>query len=372
VKVPFVDLQTQYRQLKDEVDAAMASVCERADFVLGADVEAFEREFAAYCEVPHAIGVDSGLSALELALRVLGIGAGDEVITVSHTFIATVAAISQVGATPVMVDVDPLTYDIDVEQAAAAVTPRTRAILPVHLYGQAADLDPLRTLCERHGLLLIEDACQAHGARYDGRRVGSFGEVACFSFYPGKNLGAYGDGGMIVTSRADLADRLRILRNYGQRKKYEHVALAHNKRLDSVQAAVLRVKLRWLDSWNQMRRHAAARYAERLREFGLAAPLVAARREHVYHLFVIEHDHRDALQSWLAERGVSTGLHYPVPVHEQPCAAELAGRWSRLPVTERAARRVLSLPMYPELTVESIDYVCQQIAAFQQSAAAAR
>ena len=362
--IPFVDLKAQYKSIAGEVDAAMHAVVERGDFILGKDVELFEQEFAAYCGAGYAVGLDTGISALELALRALGIGPGDEVITVSHTFIATVSAISFTGATPVFVDIRPDTYTIDTSQIEAAVTTRTRAILPVHLYGQPADMDEILAIARKHHLAVVEDACQAHGARYKDRPVGALGDAGCFSFYPGKNLGAYGDGGALVTNDRTLADRLRMLRNYGQRQKYHHEFLAYNRRLDTLQAAVLRVKLPYLERWNEARRRAAHAYDERLAGVrDVEVPQAAANRSHVYHLYVIEHPHRDALLQELHARNVQAGLHYPIPVHLQPCYAGLETRFA-LPVTEAAAERVLSLPMFPELNAEQIDRVCTTVAAF--------
>lgn len=366
MEIPFLDLKAQYREISRDVQEAIGRVIENADFILGKELSLFEREFAAYCGVEHAVGVDSGISALELALRAAGIGKGDEVITVSHTFIATVSAISFTGAKPIFVDVDPLTYTMDVQQLASSVTPNTRAILPVHLYGQSADMDPILDIAKRHGFKVIEDACQAHGARYKGRRVGSIGDVGCFSFYPGKNLGGFGDGGMLVTNDAGLADRVRMLRNYGQREKYHHEFLAYNRRLDTLQAAVLRVKLRQLDRWNNARQDCAARYTKllgRIEDVGL--PLVGSDRDHVYHLYVIQHADRDGLQARLKEHGIVTGLHYPIPVHLQPCFADVSIEQRPLPVSERLARRLLSLPIFPELTEQQAEFVCDVIANFK-------
>ena len=356
-EIPLVDLRTQYRALSPEVDAAIRRVLERADFVLGEDVEAFEREFAAYCEARYAVGVDSGISALELGMRALGIGPGDEVLTPPNSFIASSSAVSFTGATPVWVDVDPRTHNLDPDAARAALTPRTRAIMPVHLYGQPAELAAVLALAREHGLKVIEDACQAHGARYHGRRVGSFGDVAAFSFYPGKNLGAYGDGGAVVTNEEAVAERVRMMRNYGQRRKYEHTDLAWNRRLDSLQAAVLRVKLRRLDEWNAARRRHAAVYDELLAEAGVTLPFAAPGREHVYHLYVVETAERDAKLAGLRAQGIGAGLHYPIPIHLQEAYREQGRGPGSFPVTEALAARVLSLPMYPELSLEQLERV---------------
>ena len=358
--VPFVDLQAQYASIKADVDRAVAQVLQRGDFVLGQAVERFEADFAAYLGVGHACGVGNGGDAIELALRACGIGPGDEVITAANTFIATVQAIAAAGATPVLVDVDPLFYTIDPDAAAAAVTPRTRAIVPVHLYGQPADMGAVQAIAARHDLVVVEDAAQAHGARERGRRAGSAGRAAAFSFYPSKNLGAAGDGGMVVTSDADVANRVRLLRNYGQQAKYSHVTPGRNSRLDTLQAAVLAVKLRRLDEWNAARRRHAESYRERL-EGRVRVPAVRPGAEHVFHLFVVEVDGRDDVQRRLGERQIHTGIHYPVPVHLQPACAPLGYRAGDFPVTEAAAARILSLPMYPELTEAQIDYVCEAL-----------
>jgi len=365
MKVDFVDLKAQYQTIALEVNDVIHRIIENADFILGKDGELFEQEFAAYCESEHAVGVDSGMSALELALRVHGIGDGDEVITVSHTFSATAFSISLTGARPIFVDVDPRTYNMDPMQIEAAITPRTKAILPVHLYGQPADMEEISAIARKHRLILIEDACQAHGARYKGKRVGGWGDAACFSFYPGKNLGAYGDGGMIVTGNADLADKLRMLRNYGQREKYVHLLVAYNRRLDNLQAAVLRVKLRHLENWNSARREAAHLYDELLKDVdGIITPYAVSDRTHIYHLYVIQHPQRDALLSHLREHNVFAGLHYPKAVHQQPCYEKLDVPAGSLPITELLASRVISLPMYPEIRPEQIEFVCDQIRSF--------
>ena len=362
MNVPFVDLKAQYQAIATEVDEAMRRVVADADFILGKDVELFEEEFAAYCEAKYAVGLDSGISALELALRAFGIGEGDEVITVSHTFIASVSSISFTGARPVFVDVDPKTYTMDASQIEAVLTPRTKAILPVHLYGQPADMDAILTVARKHHLVVIEDACQAHGARYKGKRVGALGDAGCFSFYPAKNLGAYGDGGMLVTNNAEIAEKVRMLRNYGQREKYHHVFLAYNRRLDTLQAAVLRVKLRHLDDWNAARQQAARLYDELLKGMdGVVTPYASEDRTHVYHLYVIQHSQRDALMPALREQGITAGLHYPTPVHLQPCYESLGVPRGSLPVTESLAPRILSLPMFPEMTREQVQHVCTHV-----------
>lgn len=365
--VPFVDLKAQYLAIASEVEEAMHRVVADTDFILGADVELFEQEFARFCEAEYAVGVDSGTSALELALRACGVGEGDEVITVSHTFIATAAAISYTGARPVLIDIDPDTYNMDVTQIEAAVSQRTKAIVPVHLYGQSADLDPILAIARKYNLIVIEDACQAHGARYRGKSLGALGDVGCFSFYPGKNLGAYGDAGTIVTNSREVGDRVRLLRNYGQPQKYQHVIMGYNRRLDSLQAAVLRTKLRHLDEWNTSRRRAAKLYDEMLKDVnGVRTPYCAEESEHVYHLYVIQHPKRDELLKYLKDQGVQAGLHYPTPVHLQPCYEHLGKPAGSLPVTEAIASSVISLPMFAEITESQIEYVCDCIKGFAQ------
>jgi dTDP-4-amino-4,6-dideoxygalactose transaminase len=363
--VPFLDLKAQYRTIRDEVDTAIAQVIESTSFILGEAVERFETAFATYCGVQYSVGVDSGTSAVELALRAHDIGLGDEVITVANTFIATVLAISATGATPILVDIDPNTYNIDVQAVEAAITSRTRAIVPVHLYGQPADMDMLLKLAERHNLVLIEDACQAHGAVYKGKRAGSLGHAAAFSFYPGKNLGAYGDGGAVVTNDPQTADRLRMLRNYGQRQKYHQESVGYNRRLDSIQAAVLGVKLKYLDGWNQARREHAARLSHLLLEADVVTPQEANGAESVWHLYVVRTPDRDGLQQHLNKHQVSTGIHYPVPVHLQPAYGSLGYRRGAFPVTEQYADQILSLPMYAELSNEQLMRLAETIAEFE-------
>ncbi|MEK6406155.1 MAG: DegT/DnrJ/EryC1/StrS family aminotransferase [Acidobacteriota bacterium] len=366
--VPFVDLKAQYQTIAGQVDEAMRRVVADADFILGRDVALFEREFAAFCEAEYAVGLDSGTSALELALRAHGIGEGDEVITVSHTFVATVAAISYTGARPVLVDVDRDSYNIDAGKIEAAITPRTKALVPVHLYGQPADLDLILAIARKHNLVVIEDACQAHGARYKGKRVGALGDAGCFSFYPGKNLGAYGDAGMVVTNKKEIAERITLLRNYGQPQKYRHVMMGYNRRLDSLQAAVLRVKLPLLDEWNASRQRAARLYNELLEDAeGIRTPYAAEESSHAYHLYVVQHAQRERLMSYLHEQGVSAGLHYPIPVHLQPCYEDLGLRSGSLPVSEAISSRVISLPMFAEITAEQIEYVCDHVKEFCRS-----
>lgn len=364
MNIKFVDLGRQYATIKSEVDSAIAGVLGRTDFVLGADVARFEEEFAQYCETSYAVGLASGAAALELALRALDIGPGDEVVVPANSFFASASAISLAGATPVFVDADPVTYGISTEQIEERITPRTRAIIPVHLYGQPADMDPIMELAGRHGLYVIEDACQAHGARYKGRRVGSIGHAAAFSFYPGKNLGAYGDGGALTTNDRALAEQVQVLRNCGQRERYRHIAMGGNHRLDTLQAAVLRVKLRYLDDWNSLRRRWASLYDQLLDDNAVIRPLTWPFREHVYHLYVIQVAQRDALQAFLSENGVATGIHYPIPIHLQPVYSHLGYQVGDFPVTEQAAPQLLSLPMFAELTAEEVEYVGDLVRSF--------
>ncbi len=363
-QIPLVDLKAQYAEIRSEVDAAVGRVIANADFILGKDVEEFEAEYASYCEASHAVTLDSGLSALELGMRALGIGPGDEVITPAHSFIASSSAISFTGATPVWVDSDPHTYNIDPSLIEAVITPRTKAIMPVHLYGQAADMQPIMDIARRHKLLVVEDACQAHGARYRGRRVGTIGDIAAFSFYPGKNLGAYGDAGALVTNNPDVAGTVRSMRNYGQRKKYEHAFLAWNRRMDTLQAAILRAKLPHLEAWNTARRRHASAYDELLADSGLGLPHNAPDSDHVFHLYVVQSERRDDLLRHLAVRGIHGGIHYPVPIHLQE-AYRSAGRGAgSFPVSEALTPRVLSLPMYPELQEGQLQRVADAVSSF--------
>jgi dTDP-4-amino-4,6-dideoxygalactose transaminase len=361
--VRFVDLQAQIQSLQPALNEAIAAVLSRGDFILGKDVERFEQEFADYCGMPHAVGVDSGLSALELALRALRIGPGDEVITQANTYIASAGAILAVGARPVLVDADE-NGAIQPDAVRAAINARTRAIMPVHLFGRICDIDPIVSLGDAAGVPVVEDACQAHGALLDGRRAGSFGVASAFSFYPGKNLGAFGDGGMVVTRSAEVAQSIRELRNYGQKAKYEHVNLPLNHRLDTIQAAVLRVKLPNLDRWNARRQYLADAYREHLADLPVRIAPAETNGRHVYHLFVIETDRRDALREALAARGVETGIHYPVPLHLQPALKELSYRRGAFPNAERLATKSLSLPMYPEMSPAQVDQVASAIRAF--------
>ncbi|HLV97934.1 MAG TPA: DegT/DnrJ/EryC1/StrS family aminotransferase [Ktedonobacterales bacterium] len=361
-EIKLVDLQRQYQTIRSEVLKAVdGSLC-GMELFLGPQVRAFEREFADYCGAAEAIGVGSGTDALYLGLRACGIGADDEVITVANTFIATVEAITMAGARPVFVDVDPATGTMDPERVTAAITPRTRALLPVHLYGQAADMTPLCALARQYDLRLIEDASQAQGARYDGRRVGTLGDIGAFSLYFSKNLGAYGEAGIVTTNDLMLAEQVRMLRDHGSRTRYYHEALGMNSRLDEIQAAVLRIKLRWLDVWNAQRRAHAAAYTERLAGL-VTCPIERPESEHVYYTYVIQAKNRDRLRAELAAQGVQTGIHYPLPLHVQHACAAFACPAGSLPVTEHLAGRILSIPMFPELTEAEIERVCEGIQA---------
>jgi dTDP-4-amino-4,6-dideoxygalactose transaminase len=359
--IPFVDLKAQYSSIKTEIDAAVLRTLESTQFILGSEVAAFEEAFARYCGVEHAIGVNSGTSALHLALLAAGIGPGDEVITVPQTFVATVAAIEYSGARPVFVDIDPQYYTMDPGKIERAITPHTKAILPVHLYGQTADMDPILDLARRRGLAVIEDAAQAHGAEYKGRRAGSLGDLGCFSFYPGKNLGAYGEGGAVVTSNAEFAAKIRMLRDWGQKGKSNHVIKGFNYRLDGIQGAILSVKLRYLEQWTESRRAHAALYDRLLAGSSSVTPESRPDSRHVYHVYAIRSRHRAKIQSELTAQGVQTGIHYPVPVHLMEAYRELGYGEGSFPEAEKAAREVLSLPMYPELRDDQIRAVAQAL-----------
>lgn len=363
--IPFVDLAVQYKAHQAEIDIAIQDVFKTCDFILGAAVRDFEAEFADFVGASHAIGVSSGLDALRLALMTLDLCPGDEVIIPANTYIATALAVSDVGGRPVLVDCDPATYNIKVEAIEAAITPRTRAILPVHLTGQAADMGPIMNLAAQYGLVVIEDAAQAQGTLYQGHPCGSIGTLGCFSFYPGKNLGAYGDAGMVTTNDAHLAKRLQQLRNYGQRVKYEHIEKGVNNRLDTLQAAILKVKLHHLPSWNHARAQHADKYRRLLDGIGdIRFQQCAPASTHIYHLFIIETDQRDALQQHMNAHGIQTGIHYPIPIHLQPAYHDLGYVQGDFPNTERLAQQMLSLPMFPELGEEQLKRVAEAIQAF--------
>lgn len=359
--IPFLDLKAPHVELREEIDAAIARVVDSGWYILGPEVDAFEAEYAAYCQAGHCVGLANGLDALHLALRAMDVGPGDEVIVPSNTYIATWLAVSQCGATPVPVEPDPRTYNIDPALVEAAITPRTKVILPVHLYGQPADMDPILAIARKHGLRVLEDGAQAHGARYKGRRIGAHGDVVAWSFYPGKNLGALGDGGAITTDDAELADRIRVLRNYGSRVKYVNEVQGYNSRLDPLQAAVLRVKLAHLDAWNARRASVAAAYLQGLEGHGLVLPHVPEWAEPAWHLFVVRHPQRDDFQQRLTEAGVGTLIHYPIPPHRQTAYAEAGFAAGAFPIASGMADEVLSLPMGPHLAMEDVARVVDAI-----------
>lgn len=359
--VPYIDLKAQYHSIKAEIDAAIASVLESSQFALGPEVSAFEKEFAAYCSSGETVGVNSGTSALHLALLAAGVGPGDEVITTPFTFVATVAAIQWTGATPVYVDIDPESYNLDPNLLEAALTPRTKAILPVHLYGQPADMGPILDTARARGITVIEDAAQAHGAEYKGRRAGSMGDLACFSFYPGKSLGAYGEAGAVVTSNPEYAQTVRLLRSWGESRRYYHDLRGFNYRMEGMQGAILRVKLRHLERWTEARRTNAALYDSLLKDSGVVVPRQMPYARHVYTVYAIRAPHRDALSEALKTAGIQHGIHYPVPVHLQRAYRDSRYAEGSFPVAERIAKEVLSLPMYPELQRSQIEQVCEAV-----------
>jgi dTDP-4-amino-4,6-dideoxygalactose transaminase len=364
--VPFVDLKAQYQTMRDEVRAAVDMVFESTQFILGDAVETFERAFANYLGVKHAIGVGSGVDALKIALEAAGVGAGDEVIIPANTFIATPLAVSATGAKPVLVDCTEDTYQINPDLIGPEITPRTKVIMPVHLYGQSADMSAIVEIARTHGLLVIEDAAQAHGTRFMGTPCGTFGLAGCFSFYPGKNLGAYGDGGAIVTNDDEFAQKVSRLRNYGQQQKYVHVEKGTNSRLDTVQAAILNVKLRHLDEWNEARRAHAAVYSDSLAN-DLIVPALDSRSTHIFHLYVVRTPHRDKLQKHLATLGIQTGIHYPIPIHLQEAYSDLGFKRGAFSVTEALADEIVSLPMYAELSQQQIELVVDAISSFSKT-----
>ena len=362
MKVPFLDLKTQYQTIKPEIQAALNDVLENTAFAGGPFVAKFEKEFAAFCECKHAVGVGSGTDALWLALLALGVGRGDEVITVSNTFIATAEAITYCGAEPVFVDVDEHTYNMNPALLEKAITKKTKAIIPVHLFGQPTDMDPILEIAGKYNLAVIEDACQAHGAIYKGKMAGTMGYAGCFSFYPGKNLGAYGEAGAVVTDNDDVATKIRVFRDHGQPKKYYHDRIGWNARMDGFQGAVLSVKLKYLNKWNEARRSHAKLYNELLKGLNnLILPTEADYARHVYHLYAIRVQNRDALIDSLAEKGISCGIHYPVPIHLQQAYGYLNLNPGALPVAEKCASELVSLPMYPELTEDQITCVADEI-----------
>lgn len=360
-EIPILDLTKQYESIRPEMDEAIARVLKKGSFILGEEVSAFEREFAAYCGVSHAIGVASGTDALQLALLACGIGAGDEVVTTSHTSVATVAAIEMTGARPVLVDIDPARYTLDPIKFVQAISARTRAVIPVHLYGCPAEMESIVEFARRNNILVVEDCAQAHGASLRGKKVGGWGDLAAFSFYPTKNLGACGDGGAVVTNDSGLAEKVRLLRQYGWKERYISSIKGMNSRLDEMQAGILRVKLRHLDAWNDRRRELARRYHDLLLNTELVLPVDLPNFAHVFHQFVVRHPRRDELQAYLKKRGIHTLIHYPTPIHLQPAYQNLRGLEGSLPHTELAAREVLSLPMYAELSEPELNGVCKAI-----------
>ena len=359
--IPPIDLAGQYQRLQPEIETAVKRVLERGWYILGEEVQAFEAEFAAFIGVSYGVGVASGTAALTLALQAVGVTPGDEVITVSHTAVATVAAIEQAGAYPVFVDIDPATFTMNPKHLEAAISARTQAIVPVHLYGHPADMEPILAIARQHALAVVEDCAQAHGACYQGQMVGAFGDAAAFSFYPTKNLGAAGDGGLVATNRADVADKVRQLRQYGWGERYISQVRGYNSRLDELQAAILRVKLGYLATWNEQRRRWAAAYTRLLAHSDLKTPEAVGDVSHVYHLYVARSQQRDQLLAHLRQQGIMAQIHYPVPVHLQPAYADLGYRPGSLPETERAAQTVLSLPLYPELNQKQIEDVVEAI-----------
>lgn len=360
-KVPYLDLKTQYQSIRPEINEAIARVLDNCQFVLGSEVAVFEKEFATYCGANECIALNSGTSALHLALLAAGVGRGDEVITVPFTFVASVAAVVYAGARPVLVDIDPRSFTIDPAAIEAVITSRTKAILPVHLYGQPADIDPIVEIARRYKVVVIEDAAQAHGAKYKGRPVGSIGDITCFSFYPTKNLGAYGEGGAVTTNSADYARTIRMLRDWGQDHKYHHVLRGYNYRMEGLQGAILRVKLRHLERWTEARRALAAKYDQFLVDSEVERPSEMPWARHVYHAYTLRTRDRDALQAALQEKGIQTAIHYPVPVHLQPAYADLVHAPLALSQSEKAAVEVLSLPLYPEMTDDQIQKVTQAL-----------
>jgi dTDP-4-amino-4,6-dideoxygalactose transaminase len=370
--VPFLDLTRQYQGIKDEILSATQRVYEKGRFILGEEVSAFEKEFSHYCGVRYGVGVGSGTDALYLALKAAGIGEGDEVVSVANSFIATALAISFAGAKPLFVDIDPKTYTMDPNslelllkrQRAKGSRRKIKAILPVHLYGHPADMDSIMEIANRYDLVVIEDACQAHGAKYRNKKVGSLGIMGCFSFYPTKNLGGYGDGGMVVTTYQKYDQKLRLLRCYGERKKYHHILKGHNSRLDEIQAALLRVKLKYLDQWNEERRRKAEIYTEQLSPLGVVCPLEKKGAKHVFHLYAIQTKKRNSLQAFLKKRGIDTLIHYPIPIPFQKAYQELGYRGRDFPLTDQWSRKILSLPFFPEMKESEIEEVAQQIKIF--------
>jgi dTDP-4-amino-4,6-dideoxygalactose transaminase len=361
MKVPFVDLKSLHSEIRDDLREVFDRVLDNSTFVLGPEVQRFEQEFATYCGTEHCVALNTGTAAIHLALAALNIGPGDEVITVPHTFIATAEAITAVGAKPVFIDIDPVSFTMDPALLEAAITPKTRAIIPVDLYGQVADMDPILEIADRHGIPVVEDACQAHGAEYKGRRAGAFGIAGCFSFYPGKNLGACGEGGAVTTNDGELAERIRLWIDHGSSKRYEHVFPGLNMRMEGIQGGILSVKLKYLDRWNDQRREAAVRYNSALADTDIEIPTEMDYGRHVYHLYVVQSDNRDALRHQLTAAGIETGLHYPTPLHLQEAYRFLGYKDGDFPVTEKVKARILSLPMYPGIHSEAVERVASEL-----------
>lgn len=362
--ISLVDLKAQYKTIKPEINSAIKNILESTHFILGEEVEDFEKKFAKYSDSKYGIGVGSGLNALELGMRALGIGKGDEVLTPVNSFIASSSAISFTGAKPVLVDCDENSFNIDPKRVEEKITKKTKAIMPVHLYGRPAEMDQILKIAKKHNLMVFEDACQAHGAKYKGKRVGSLGNFGAFSFYPGKNLGAYGDGGMVTTNDSKLAEKISQMRNYGQTVKYHHDYLAWNSRLDSIQAAILEVKLKNLDKWNKSRKKVAQIYNKLLKGLPIIAPSIPEESDHVFHLYVIRFEKRDDLAQYLTTKGIATGLHYPIPIHLQKAYKDLGHKKGDFPISEKLASEILSLPIYPELKDSQVEFISENIKKF--------
>lgn len=366
MKVPFIDFSQQYQEIKDEIDVGLKKVFEKGNFILGDEEKEFEKEFAGYCGAEFGAGVNSGTDALYLAVSALDVGVGDEVILPTHTFVATALCISYVGAKPVFVDIEPQTYNIDPAQIEKAITEKTKAIIPVHIYGQAANMEEICAIAKKHGLKVIEDAAQAHGALYKGKKIGSLGDVACFSFYPTKSLGAFGDGGMIVTSNKDIYEKVLMLRDYGRQGRYEHKIKGYNSRLDTVQAVILSAKLKRLDKWNAMRRNVAAWYEEQLKDIpDVVAPLVEKDKEHVFQTYAIRIKERDRICKQLQDKNIGVLIHYPMPLHLQEVYRDLGYGKGVFPVAESVAMDILSLPMFPHMSRDQVTHVCETIRALR-------
>ncbi|HJV46671.1 MAG TPA: DegT/DnrJ/EryC1/StrS family aminotransferase [Bacillota bacterium] len=363
-KIPLLDLRAQYQSIKEEIDQAVLTVLESGNYIMGPFVKKLEESIAQYCGVKHAIGVANGTDALLLTLDALGVGPGDEVITTPFTFFASAEVVSQVGATPVFVDIDPKTYNLDVNQLEAAISEKTKTIIPVHIFGQPVDMDPILAIAKKHNIYVIEDACQAIGATYKGKKIGSMGIAGCFSFFPTKNLGGYGDGGIIVTNDDELAEKLRILRVHGSFPKYYHSMIGYNSRLDSIQAAMLQVKLQYIDQWNEKRREKAAIYDRGLAELPITLPYVEEDRQSVFHLYIIQTEYRDELLKFLGDKGISSGVYYPVPLHRQDVYKDLGYGEGSMPESEKASFGTMALPLYPELSAEDQEYVIQVVCDF--------